>query len=253
MQRAATSATDKHGRPLAAEGVQCTFLVRGVRPCKLRAKDGSDQCSHHQPDALVAARALARLHFAQGPPIKGACKAAGVDAAPTNRVSSSQRRMLNPMATRHCVADDADAGDAALAALAPRALESIYADAALPLHIDIGCARGLCMQRSAQLDRRSNFLGVELRADLVQQANAWARVHCPANLHFVSGNINACIASLAAALPAACAGVARVSIQFPDPWARKKHRRRRIVQPALADALAACMCVGGEVLELLFV
>jgi tRNA G46 methylase TrmB len=103
------------------------------------------------------------------------------------------------------------------------------------------------MQQSALRDRGSNFLGVELRPDLVEIANAWSRARCPArNLHFVSGNINACIASLTAALPS-CNGVARVSIQFPDPWSRRRHRRRRIVQPELAQALHSCMRVGGEV------
>ncbi|MFM6424789.1 tRNA (guanine(46)-N(7))-methyltransferase TrmB, partial [Planktothrix sp.] len=39
----------------------------------------------------------------------------------------------------------------------------------------------------------------------------------------------------------------RVSIQFPDPWFKKRHQKRRVVQPELVNYLAHYLGEGGEV------
>lgn len=220
---------DKHGR--VADGVPCAFLCRGSRPCTRRARDPTTAfCSAHQPDVLEAARALARLHFANGPPAKGQFRASD---APRKRISSSQKRMMNPFSSGHRsqrAGDGANGGEAAaaatatatLAALAPNSLAAVFADPTRPLHVDIGCARGLCVQQCAIAAPPLNYLGVELRPELVTIANQWCDAHFGTqhggggsvghsgalsdvrprrNLHFVAGNINACIDSLAAALP----------------------------------------------------
>jgi tRNA (guanine-N7-)-methyltransferase len=38
-----------------------------------------------------------------------------------------------------------------------------------------------------------------------------------------------------------------VSIQFPDPWFKQRHSKRRVVQPELVIALAKYMVAGGWV------
>ncbi|WP_088891809.1 hypothetical protein [Leptolyngbya ohadii] len=38
-----------------------------------------------------------------------------------------------------------------------------------------------------------------------------------------------------------------VSIQFPDPWFKKRHQKRRVVQPELVAELAEFLPVGGLV------
>jgi hypothetical protein len=220
---------DKHGR--VADGVPCAFLCRGSRPCTRRARDPTTAfCSAHQPDVLEAARALARLHFANGPPTKGQFRASD---APRKRISSSQKRMMNPFSSGHRskrTVDGASGGESAaaamgtLAALAPNSLASVFDDPTRPLHVDIGCARGLCVQQCAISAPQLNYLGIELRPELVTIANQWCDARFGAlgsdgsggrvgqsgassearprrNLHFVAGNINACIDSLAAALP----------------------------------------------------
>jgi tRNA (guanine-N7-)-methyltransferase len=37
----------------------------------------------------------------------------------------------------------------------------------------------------------------------------------------------------------------RVTIQFPDPWFKKRQAKRRVVQPALVEALAKYLTSGG--------
>lgn len=46
------------------------------------------------------------------------------------------------------------------------------------------------------------------------------------------------------ALPDAC--LSRVFILFPDPWPKRRHAKRRLVQPALVALLARVMRPGGE-------
>ena len=38
----------------------------------------------------------------------------------------------------------------------------------------------------------------------------------------------------------------RVSIQFPDPWFKRRHRKRRVLQPALLLAIATALQPGRE-------
>lgn len=38
----------------------------------------------------------------------------------------------------------------------------------------------------------------------------------------------------------------RIEILFPDPWPKKRHHKRRLIQPAFADVLAGRLKTGGE-------
>jgi len=51
-------------------------------------------------------------------------------------------------------------------------------------------------------------------------------------------------ADLVAALPAA--SLERVFLLFPDPWPKRRHHKRRIVQTEFLDHLARAMAAGGE-------
>ena len=66
----------------------------------------------------------------------------------------------------------------------PIEIEKIFADADLPLVLDIGCARGRFILRMAELDGEQNFLGVEIREPLVEEANRLAREAKLTNLHY---------------------------------------------------------------------
>ncbi len=37
----------------------------------------------------------------------------------------------------------------------------------------------------------------------------------------------------------------RIQVYFPDPWHKKRHHKRRMIQPPFVDALANKLCVGG--------
>ena len=112
----------------------------------------------------------------------------------------------------------------------------IYANPHQPLHLDIGCARGRFILQMAQLQPQINFLGIEIREPLVTEANSIRDDLALTNLHYLFCNINVSLATLLQSLPV---GVLQyVTIQFPDPWFKKKHLKRRIVQPELVNILA---------------
>ncbi|NJN38790.1 MAG: tRNA (guanosine(46)-N7)-methyltransferase TrmB [Acaryochloridaceae cyanobacterium CSU_3_4] len=118
----------------------------------------------------------------------------------------------------------------------------VYTNPNLPLHLDIGCARGQFLLEMAQLQPHHNFLGIEIRQVLVEAANQERDPLHLGNLHYLFANINAALSSLVS--PSTVQGV---MIQFPDPWFKRRHQKRRVVQPQLVQDLAICVRSGGFV------
>ncbi|MFY8149184.1 MAG: tRNA (guanosine(46)-N7)-methyltransferase TrmB [Prochlorococcaceae cyanobacterium] len=123
-------------------------------------------------------------------------------------------------------------------------LEVLFADPCLPLHLDIGCARGRFLLELAGRDAGRNHLGVEIRRPLVEAAEAERQALGLGNLHFLFCNANVSLQDWLAGL-SACR-LERISIQFPDPWFKKKHHKRRVLQPPLLLSLAAALAPGRE-------
>ena len=120
----------------------------------------------------------------------------------------------------------------------------LFANPELPLMLDIGCARGRFLLDLAPLQSDHNHLGVEIRRPLVEAAEAERIAAGLTNLHFLFCNANVSLEDWLAALPAG--RLRRVSIQFPDPWFKTRHHKRRVLQPPLLRAIAAALPVGGE-------
>jgi tRNA (guanine-N7-)-methyltransferase len=122
--------------------------------------------------------------------------------------------------------------------------QALFADPSLPLHLDIGCARGRFLLAMAQQDPGRNHLGVEIRRALVAAAEADRQALGLGNLHYLFCNANVSLQDWLAALPPG--QLARVTIQFPDPWFKKKHHKRRVLQPPLLLAIAAALQPGQQ-------
>jgi tRNA (guanine-N7-)-methyltransferase len=123
--------------------------------------------------------------------------------------------------------------------------ETIYPKPNQPLHLDIGCAKGLFLLRMAQIEPNWNFLGLEIREPLVVEANRLRSELALTNLHYLFCNVNNSLQSLLSSLPTG--SLQRVTIQFPDPWFKTRHAKRRVVQPELVADLASYLAVGGLV------
>ena len=121
----------------------------------------------------------------------------------------------------------------------------IFEDPNRPLHLDIGCARGQFLHNFAPIAPDWNFLGIEIRQPLVDSALKQRDTEGLRNLHFIFCNINNSLAPLLSSFPEGV--LQRVSIQFPDPWFKKRHQKRRVTQPELVQQLADGLPRGGMV------
>ena len=97
----------------------------------------------------------------------------------------------------------------------------------------------------AEAEPAWNYLGVEIREPLVEEANRLAAEANLTNLHYAFCNAMLWLDRLLDGIPA---GVLQaVTIQFPDPWFKKKHAKRRMVNQEMVDTIAKHLAPGGRV------
>ena len=123
--------------------------------------------------------------------------------------------------------------------------ENINVDVNQPLLLDIGCARGQFLIDMAQLEPKCNFLGLEIREPLVEAVNKVRSELGLTNLHYIFCNANNSLKPLLSSLPKGI--LQQVTIQFPDPWFKNRHAKRRVAQPELVSELADYLAPGGTV------
>lgn len=124
-----------------------------------------------------------------------------------------------------------------------KGIEGIFAgDLArpLPLVLEIGFGRGEFLLGLAEADAGQAFLGVEYsRKRVLKTARRLARTELR-NVRLLLATAEEVIRDL---LPAG--SVASAWVNFPDPWPKKRHHKRRIVQDAFVALVAERLVVGG--------
>jgi tRNA (guanine-N7-)-methyltransferase len=110
----------------------------------------------------------------------------------------------------------------------------------LPLVVEIGFGRGEFLLALAAERPQRAFLGVEYSGKRVlKMARRVARSGL-ANLRLVQARAEDVVQELLAP-----GSVETFWINFPDPWPKKRHHRRRLIQPALVSELALRLVPGG--------
>ena len=112
-------------------------------------------------------------------------------------------------------------------------LFEMFDDSKLHLHLDIGCAAGDFLFDLALDNSNWNYLGIEIRERLVKTAKSKAREKKIKNLYFVFGNANNILNDVQSKF--ILKNVKSISFNFPDPWFKKRHRKRRVIQPKLIN------------------
>ena len=120
-----------------------------------------------------------------------------------------------------------------------------FSDPSLPLLLDIGCARGRFSLKMASADPSQNYLGVEIRQPLVDEANRLANEAGLTNLHYAFCNAMLWLDELLTGIPDGL--IRTITIQFPDPWFKKKHAKRRMVNAELVETAVAKLADGGRI------
>lgn len=127
----------------------------------------------------------------------------------------------------------------------PIEIEKIFTNPELPLLVDIGCGRGRFLLQMAENEPKNNFLGLEIRAPLVEEANEISEKQNLTNLHYHFCNATLALDKLFANLPENI--LQTVTIQFPDPWFKKRHAKRRMVKDNLVETIVRYLKVSGKI------
>ncbi len=124
-------------------------------------------------------------------------------------------------------------------------IENVFAHPNSPLLLDIGSARGRFLLKIAQIQPQWNFLGVEIREPLVVEANRQAKENDLTNLRYEFCNASFALDKFLANLPADV--LQKVTIQFPDPWYKKKHAKRRLITNNLVETIVGHLTASGTI------
>lgn len=175
-------------------------------------------------------RSLRALHCTDGKDL---------DALNVDERKQSTRRVrqhVNPLSARYSQPSERPEGW----------VEQAFAAPEKGFHVDIGCARGRFCLKFAARNEDLNVLGLEIRQPLVVAANAERREVDLENCFFLFCNANVDLRNILREVQAH-GPVKSVSIQFPDPHFKKRHHKRRVVQPELVATVAEELSPGGFV------
>jgi len=115
-------------------------------------------------------------------------------------------------------------------------LIEMFGDPKLNLHLDIGCAAGELLFDLALVNTSWNYLGIEIREKLVKNAKFKVLEKEIKNLYFVFGNANNILIDVQSKF--IIKNLKSISFNFPDPWFKKRHYKRRVIQPEFINMLS---------------
>ena len=115
-------------------------------------------------------------------------------------------------------------------------LNEVFENPKLPIHLDIGCASGSFLFELSLKNKNWNYIGIEIREKLVINANLKMKNREYKNLYFFFGNANNIFEYYKNKF--LIDSITSISFNFPDPWFKKKHHKRRVIQPQFVDFLS---------------
>ena len=121
-------------------------------------------------------------------------------------------------------------------------LIEMFDDSKLNLHLDIGCAAGDYLFDLALENTNWNYIGIDIRERLVNTAKSKVRDKEIKNLYFVFGNAFNILNDFQSKF--LIKNVKSISFNFPDPWFKKRHHKRRVIQPEFINILSKSLQKG---------
>ncbi len=109
-----------------------------------------------------------------------------------------------------------------------------------PVEIEVGIGKGRFLLRQAELRPGVNFLGLEWSLKHLRVAKERAERRGLTNVRFHRADARHVIADL---VPDS--SVLRLHVYCPDPWPKKRHRKRRFFGPEIALHLERVLAPGG--------
>ena len=121
----------------------------------------------------------------------------------------------------------------------PLALDDVFGRHAERV-LEIGFGNGETLVELARAHPERDYLGVDVYEPGIGRLLAAASQLGLANLRVLRGDA---AEVLGASFPAQ--SLAEILVLFPDPWPKKRHHKRRLVQAAFVERVADCLAPGG--------
>jgi len=109
-----------------------------------------------------------------------------------------------------------------------------------PLEIEVGSGKGLFLRNAARSQPAVDFLGIEIAHKYARFAAAGLVKAGLPNGRVVSGDGTRIFAELIAD-----DSLAAVHVYFPDPWWKKRHRKRRVMNETFVQQIERTLMPGG--------
>ncbi len=110
-----------------------------------------------------------------------------------------------------------------------------------PMTLEIGFGMGGSLAAMAAAEPERRFLGVEVHTPGVGALMAALEEQGLTNVRVLEGDVVPALERLFQP-----GSLDRVQIFFPDPWPKKRHHKRRLIQPPFLERLAALVRPGGH-------
>jgi tRNA (guanine-N7-)-methyltransferase len=110
-----------------------------------------------------------------------------------------------------------------------------------PLEVEVGSGKGLFLQSAAIAAPGHNFLGIEIARKYARYIAARLAKCSLANAVVIEGDAQRLFAELLAD-----SSLRAVHIYFPDPWWKKRHHKRRVMNDRFVRDIARTLASGGS-------
>ena len=109
-----------------------------------------------------------------------------------------------------------------------------------PVEVEVGAGRGLFLFNAGRQHPEVNFLGIEINYREARRAARRIAKREMDNVRFLGGD-----AKLVLAERIAPATVSAVHVYFPDPWWKRRHKKRRVFDRTLLEQARRILISGG--------
>ena len=106
--------------------------------------------------------------------------------------------------------------------------------------LEIGFGMGIATAEIAQANPGKNYLGVEVHRPGIGRLLWEIEKRSLSNIRIVEHDAAQVVNEM---IP--CGSLEAIHIFFPDPWPKKRHRKRRLVQRPFTETLSRCLKQGG--------
>jgi len=110
------------------------------------------------------------------------------------------------------------------------------------LDLEIGSGKGTFLVQHAVLTPEVNYIGIEYAAAFWRYAADRCRRHGLGNVKIVHTEADSFVRNF---VPQGC--LRQVHVYFPDPWPKKRHHKRRLIQDRFLRQLHGCLEPSGLV------